>query len=60
MVKVENGLFISVDYRGTLENGDVFDTSSGRPPLEVQMGAGQLIKGFEDALIGMALNANAG
>ncbi len=56
MEKVENGLFVSVDYKGTLENGDVFDTSSGRPPLEVKMGAGQLIKGFENALAGMALN----
>ncbi len=56
MEKVENGLFVSVDYEGTLENGDVFDTSSGRQPMELQMGAGQLIKGFEDALMGMALN----
>ena len=40
MQKVENGLFISVHYKGTLDNGDVFDSSEGRPPLEVQMGAG--------------------
>jgi len=45
MENVENGLFVSVDYKGTLENGDVFDTSNGRPPLEVKMGEGQLIKG---------------
>jgi len=56
MENVENGLFVSVEYTGTLENGDVFDTSSGREPLEVQIGAGQLIKGFENALLGMALN----
>ncbi|MDM8516217.1 peptidylprolyl isomerase [Desulfobacterales bacterium HSG16] len=55
MEKVTNDLFVSVDYKGTLENGDVFDTSSGRAPLEVKMGAGQLIKGFEDALMGMEL-----
>lgn len=53
---VENGLFVSVEYKGTLQNGELFDTSEGRQPLEVQMGAGQLIKGFEDALAGMALN----
>jgi peptidylprolyl isomerase len=54
--KVENGMFVSVDYKGSLENGEVFDTSQGRQPLEVQMGAGQLIKGFEKELMGMAVN----
>jgi peptidylprolyl isomerase len=56
MEKVEKDLFVSVDYKGTLANGEVFDSSEGRPPLEVQMGAGQLIKGFEDALAGMSIN----
>ena len=56
MEKVSNGLFVSVDYKGTLQDGQVFDTSEGRQPLEVQMGQGQLIKGFENALMGMALN----
>lgn len=55
MEQVKNGLFISVEYTGTLKDGEVFDTSEGRTPLEVQMGAGQLIKGFEDALMGMTL-----
>ena len=40
MEKVANGLFVSVDYTGTLENGEVFDSSQGRQPLEVEMGAG--------------------
>ena len=56
MNKVSDSLFVSVDYKGTLQNGQVFDSSEGRQPLEVQMGAGQLIKGFEDALMGMTLN----
>lgn len=56
METVENGLFVSVDYKGTLGNGEVFDSSEGRQPLEVKMGAGQLIKGFETALMGMSLN----
>jgi peptidylprolyl isomerase len=54
--KVENGSFVSVDYKGILENGQVFDTSHGRQPMEIQMGARQLIKGFENELMGMALN----
>jgi FKBP-type peptidyl-prolyl cis-trans isomerase len=29
MGKVENGIFVSVDYKGTLQNGDVFDTFLG-------------------------------
>ena len=56
MGKVETGQFVSVHYKGTLQNGEVFDTSEGRRPLEFQTGAGQLIKGFEDAVIGMSLN----
>jgi peptidylprolyl isomerase len=56
MQKVENGMFVSVTYTGTLDNGDVFDSSEGRHPLEFQTGAGQLIKGFEDAVMGMSLN----
>ena len=56
MEKVENGMFVSVHYKGTLQNGDVFDTSEDRNPLEVQMGAGQLSPGLEKALAGMSLN----
>ena len=56
MEKVENGLFVSVDYKGSLQNGEVFDTSQGRQPLEIQLGAGHLIEGFEKELMGMAVN----
>lgn len=56
MEKVENGTYTSVEYTGTLVNGQVFDSSNGRQPLEVHMGAGQMIKGFEAQLMGMALN----
>jgi peptidylprolyl isomerase len=56
MDKVEKGHFVSVNYKGTLENGEVFDTSEGRHPMQVEMGAGQIITGFEKALIGMAVN----
>jgi peptidylprolyl isomerase len=53
---VENGKYISVEYTGTLGNGEVFDSSVGRQPLEILMGDGQLIKGFETQLMGMVLN----
>ena len=56
MKKVENNIYVSVHYIGTLGSGEVFDSSDGREPLEVKMGAGQLIGGFEKALMGMSLN----
>ena len=34
MEKVENGLYVSVDYTGTLQNGEVFDSSRNSQPLE--------------------------
>ncbi len=54
--KVETGNSIAVEYRGTLEDGTQFDASEGRGPLEFTAGAGQMIKGFDTAVIGMALN----
>jgi peptidylprolyl isomerase len=56
MENVKNGLFVSIDYKGTLQNGDIFDTSHGGQPLEIQVGCGRLIKGFEEALMGMEIN----
>lgn len=55
MEKVENGKFVSVDYEGRLESGEVFDSSQDGQPLEVQVGGGQIIKGFEENLVGMEL-----
>ena len=56
MEHVKNGLYVSVAYTGTLQSGEVFDTSKGRQPLEVHMGAGRMIPGFESELMGMGLN----
>jgi peptidylprolyl isomerase len=56
MEKVASGLFVSVDYKGTLDNGDVFDSSEGCRPLEVQIGSDSVIPGFESALMDMSLN----
>ena len=55
MEKVANGLFVQVAYKGTLDDGQVFDSSEGRDPLEVSMGAGMMIPGFEAALMDMAV-----
>lgn len=56
MQKIEDGMYVSVHYSGTLDNGEQFDSSEGRPPLEFKVGAGQMIQGFEAAVKGMSLN----
>jgi peptidylprolyl isomerase len=56
MDKVANGLFVSIDYTGTLDDGEIFDSSEGRQPLEIQIGAGSVLPGFESALMDMTLN----
>jgi FKBP-type peptidyl-prolyl cis-trans isomerase 2 len=55
MSKVKNGDTISVHYTGKLDDGTVFDSSlvEGRDPLKATLGQGQLIPGFENALIDM-------
>jgi FKBP-type peptidyl-prolyl cis-trans isomerase 2 len=52
--KAKDGDTVKVHYTGTLENGEVFDTSKEKEPLEFQLGQGQLIPGFEKAVIGMS------
>ena len=51
---VKTGDMVSLHYVRTLTDGEQFDNSYDRgDPIEVEVGAGQLIKGFNDALIGM-------
>ncbi|MBM3143349.1 MAG: peptidylprolyl isomerase [Chloroflexi bacterium] len=50
---VNNGDTVKLHYTGRLKNGDVFDTTENREPLEVALGQGLLIPGFEEAVIGM-------
>jgi len=52
--KVKDGDTVKVHYTGKLsEEGTVFDSSRERDPLEFTLGEGQLIPGFEQAVIGM-------
>ncbi|MBE0417521.1 MAG: peptidylprolyl isomerase [Coriobacteriia bacterium] len=54
MAHVE-GTTVRVHYRGTLEDGSEFDSSTGRDPLEFTIGSGQVIPGFESAIADMAV-----
>jgi FKBP-type peptidyl-prolyl cis-trans isomerase 2 len=53
METVKENNKVSVHYTGTLENGEVFDTSREREPLAFTVGQGQMIPGFEEAVKGM-------
>ncbi len=50
---VEVGDQVAVHYRGTLDDGEEFDSSAGRDPLAFEVGAGQMIPGFDEAVRGM-------
>ena len=53
---VKKGNKVKVEYVGSLEDGTVFDSSEiHNEPLEFIVGAGQLIKGFDDAVVGMKI-----
>ena len=50
---IKKGDKVKVEYKGTLDDGSVFDSSEGHEPLEFEVGAGQVIPGFENAVVGM-------
>lgn len=58
MSKVKEGDTVKVHYTGKLEDGTVFDSSRDRDPLEVTIGEGKLIPGFENAVKGMSVGEN--
>lgn len=50
---IKSGNTVTVHYTGKYENGDVFDSSKQKDPISFEVGAGQVIPGFENAVIGM-------
>ena len=52
-VVVEDGDVVGVFYKGTLDDGSVFDENPNGPPLEFEVGSGRVIKGFDEAVRGL-------
>jgi len=55
MAQVKQGDKVKVHYTGTYDDGTVFDSSVERDPLEVTVGSGMVIPGFDRALVDMEL-----
>jgi FKBP-type peptidyl-prolyl cis-trans isomerase 2 len=53
MAAAQNGDTVKVHFTGKLEDGTVFDSSADKEPLELTLGEGSVIAGFEKAIIGM-------
>jgi FKBP-type peptidyl-prolyl cis-trans isomerase 2 len=55
MTQAKQGDTVQLHYMGKLQDGTVFDTSRERHPLQFTIGNGQVIAGFEQAVIGMKI-----
>jgi FKBP-type peptidyl-prolyl cis-trans isomerase len=51
--EAKSGMTVTAHYTGTLENGKMFDSSVGKQPFSFKLGAGQVIKGWDEGIAGM-------
>jgi peptidylprolyl isomerase len=51
--QAQKGDRVQVHYTGRLVGGEVFDSSDGGDPLEFEVGAGEVIQGFDEGVCGM-------
>ena len=52
-MEISNDKFVTINYKGTLEDGTVFDNSEGKAPLEFIFGLGMIIPGLEKGIEGL-------
>ena len=55
MQQAKKGDKVKVHYHGKLTSGETFDSSSGRDPLEFEIGSGSVIRGFDEGVVGMEI-----
>ncbi|MHA7775025.1 FKBP-type peptidyl-prolyl cis-trans isomerase [Roseibium sp. M-1] len=55
MTEAKSGDTVRLHYKGTLDDGSIFDSSEGRDPLEFTVGSGQIISGLDRAIPGMKI-----
>ena len=55
MSQAKQGDTVRIHYKGTLDDGTVFDSSEGRDPLEFAVGSGMIIPGLDKAIPGMEM-----
>lgn len=53
MAQAKTGDTVKVHYTGMTEKGEVFDSSREREPLGFTIGGGQMIRGFDQGVVGM-------
>ncbi len=53
MAEAKQGDTVNVHYTGKFDDGEVFDSSADREPLQFTIGTGKMIPGFEKAVLGM-------
>ncbi len=53
--RAEKGDSVRIHFIGKFENDTVFDSTENGPPLELTLGAGKIIAGFEQGVIGMEI-----
>lgn len=56
MSQAKQGDTVKIHYKGTLNDGSVFDSSEGREPLEFTLGSGMVIPGFDKGVEGMKVD----